>query len=220
MSETGEEKSAKVTGSDEEEGQEATSSLTDQEKSEGWMDILENGQLLKRVLEAGDTSTSRPERGCKVTIRVTTRIKSTGEVVESETYDRLEAFVGDYDVMHGLDLLLPLMHQQEVAQVVIHERFAYGSAGKEPDIPGNCTLDCEIQLLAIQWMDSESQLLLPDRIKYGTYNASTSPPNHLILTHGLLQFHAERIRHQADSPAESGSEKEREKGIQMQPRSG
>lgn len=161
------------TGSDDEHDDESrapVSSLTDQQKAEGWMDILENGQLLKRVLEAGNTSSSRPERGCKVTIRLTTRNKQTGEVVQSETYDRLEAFVGDYDVAHGVDLMLPLMHEGEVAQVVIHERFAYGSAGKEPDIPADCTLDCEIQLLEVQWIDSESQLPLKDRIKYGTYN--------------------------------------------------
>lgn len=139
-------------------------------QNDGWMDILDNGQLLKRVIDAGDTGSSRPERGCKVTIRLTTRIKSTGEVVPSETFDRLEAFVGDYDVMHGVDLLLPMMQEKEVAQVVIHDRFAYGAEGKEPDIPANCMLDCEIQLLEVQWIDSESPLPLKDRINYGAYN--------------------------------------------------
>ena len=141
-----------------------------QRLEDGWVDILENGQLLKRVVQEGDTSSDRPERGCKVTISLTTRLKSTGQVVSSETFPRLEAFVGDYDVMHGVDLMLPLMHEKEVAQAVIHDRFAYGAQGKEPDIPGHSTLDCEIHLLQVQRMDDESQLPLKDRITFGAYN--------------------------------------------------
>lgn len=173
MSEPGDDAGRAATGGEDQPDHESGASvspLTEQQKAEGWMDILENGQLLKRTVEAGDTSSSRPERGCRVVIRLTTRNKQTGDVVQSETYDRLEAFVGDYDVVHGVDLMLPLMHKGEVANVVIHDRFAYGSAGKEPDIPANCTLDCEIQLLEVQWLDSESQLPLNDRIKYGAYN--------------------------------------------------
>ena len=69
--------------------------------------------------------------------------------------------------MHGVDLLLPLMHEQEVAQAVIHARFAYGAQGKEPDIPPDCALECDIHLMQVQRIDSESELHLQDRIKYG-----------------------------------------------------
>ena len=165
MTDTGDETLPSAGGAEESEN-----ASSPDHRDDGWMDVLDNGQLLKRVTEAGDPDSSRPERGCKVTIRLTTRIKSTGEVVPSETFERLEAFVGDYDVMHGVDLLLPMMQEKEVAQVVIHERFAYGADGKEPDIPANCTLDCEIQLLQVQWIDSESPLPLKDRINFGAYN--------------------------------------------------
>ena len=77
------------------------------------MDVLDNGQLLKRVTESGDPDSSRPERGCKVTIRLTTWIKSTGETGS---------------ICGGLQRdarLLPMMQDKEVAQVMIHERFAY-----------------------------------------------------------------------------------------------
>lgn len=167
MSEAGDETRPSAVTAAEEESE--TTSSADHQDDE-WMDILDNGQLLKRIIRAGDLSKGRPERGCKVVIKLTTRIKSSGEVVASETFDRLEAFVGDYDVIHGVDLLLPMMQEEEVAQVVINERFAFGAEGKEPDVPPNCTLDCEIQLLEVQRIDSETAFALNDRINIGTYN--------------------------------------------------
>lgn len=144
--------------------------LNEKEKTaneDGWIDILENGQLLKKVLKEGIDET-RPQRSCKVIINVKTRIKETGQEVVSETFENFTAFVGDYDLVHGVDLALPLMKVGEVAQVVIHPRFGYGEQGKEPDIPPSSTLDCEVCLLSSEWIDSESQLSLDERIKFGT----------------------------------------------------
>ena len=151
----------------------AESQASKEEDRNDWIDILENGQLMKRIIDAGDTSSNRPQRGARVKFRLETRIKSTGELVPSETFAESYAFVGDYDVMHGIDLLFPLMHLNEVAQVVIHERFAYGSSGKEPDVPPDCTLLCEVQLLDIEWIDNESQLPIRDRISFGTFSYVT-----------------------------------------------
>ena len=144
--------------------------LNEKEKvadEDGWIDILENGQLLKKVLKEGGDE-SRPQRSCKVIISLRTRIKESGQEVPSETFENFTAFVGDYDLIHGVDLALPLMNVGEVAQVIIHPRFGYGDQGKKPDIPPNATLDCEIHLQSSEWIDSESQLSLEERIKFGS----------------------------------------------------
>lgn len=144
--------------------------LSEKEKianEDGWIDILENGQLLKKVLEEGEDET-RPQRSCKVIINLKTKIKETGQEVVSETFENFTAFVGDYDLVHGVDLALPLMKVGELAQVIIHPRFGYGEQGKDPDIPPSSTLDCEVRLLSSEWIDSESQLSLDERIKFGT----------------------------------------------------
>lgn len=134
---------------------------------DGWIDILENGQLLKKVLKEG-ADENRPQRSCKVVVSLKTKIKETGKEVPSETFENFTAFVGDYDLIHGVDLALPLMKVGEVAQVMIHPRFGYGEQGKEPDIPPSSTLDCEVHLLSSEWIDSESQLSLDERIKFGS----------------------------------------------------
>ena len=135
---------------------------------DGWMDILENGQLLKKTLVPGDFESARPERGNKCVINIKTKLKDTGDEVPSETADNLTVFVGDYDVFHGVDLSLGLMHPGETCLVQIHARFAYGEAGKESDVPPNSTLLCEVTLLSVEVVDLEvDEVSLADRIKYG-----------------------------------------------------
>lgn len=136
---------------------------------DGWMDVLENGQLLKKVIHPGDTSTPRPERGNRATISLKTRVKETGAEVPSETFDKLEVFLGDYDTIHGVDLALALMHPGETSLVVIHPRFGYGEEGKAPDVAPNTTLECEVHLLSSEWIDTESTLPLDERISIGWY---------------------------------------------------
>lgn len=135
--------------------------------SDGCVDILDNKQLLKKIIKAGDGNSSRPERTCRVVISMKTRVKETQVEVPSETFESKEAFVGDYDLIHGVDLSLPLMHLGEVSLITIHPRFAFGSEGKDPDVPPDATLECEVQLKECEWIDSESQLPLEKRIKYG-----------------------------------------------------
>lgn len=157
-------------GKDNKSGKKKKCNLNESEKvadEDGWIDILENGQLLKKVLKEGEDE-NRPQRSCRVIVSLRTRIKESGQEVGSETFHNFTAFVGDYDLIHGVDLALPLMRVGEVAQVIIHPRFGYGDQGKKPDIPPNATLDCEIHLHSSEWIDSESQLSLEERIKFGS----------------------------------------------------
>jgi FK506-binding protein 8 len=140
----------------------------EEESRDGWLDILENKQLMKKTLTPGDESSLRPERGNKCLIDIKTVVKDTGESIPSETALDVIAFVGDYDVLHGVDLSLGLMHVGETALVSIHPRFAYGEKGKEPDIPGNCTLLCEVTLKSVEVIElEEGSLPIADKIKYG-----------------------------------------------------
>lgn len=137
------------------------------EKS-GWLDILDNGDLMKFVLQPGNETESRPERGCKVTIKLITKIKDTDKIIASETFDKLDLILGDMDVIAGLDLVIPLMHPGEVARVLIAPRFAYGTLGKGEEIPPNTTLDCELHILDSEFLEEEDLYEIPVAEKLAT----------------------------------------------------
>ena len=134
---------------------------------DGWLDVLDNGELKKFVLTAGEVGQPRPERGCIVLIKLVTKLFDTQERVESECFDQLDLIVGECDVIQGLDLLIPLMDQKEVGRCLIAPRFAYGEKGKGEDVPPNATLECEVTLMSVAWLDDETVLPLSDRIRLG-----------------------------------------------------
>ncbi|KPM07359.1 FK506-binding protein-like protein 1 [Sarcoptes scabiei] len=136
-----------------------TSSDSDDQDQEndGYMDILNNGDLKKKTVKSGKTS-QRPPRGSKVVIRLETRIFAedkdeeigSGKIIKEETFDRFILDLGDNDLHQGLDLLIPLMELHDVCRALIKPRFAYGHLGNEEiGIPSDATLDCQIELLEI-----------------------------------------------------------------------
>ena len=133
----------------------------------GWCDILDNGDLKKKIIKNGDSSKPRPERGSTVTIKLITKLDEDDKIVQSETFEEIDIVVGDYDVIQGLDLAVPLMEEGEVAQVVIKPRFGYGKLGKGDEIPPNATLNCEVHLLAIKWIDEDTEISIDERIRMG-----------------------------------------------------
>lgn len=143
--------------------------LIDSVTSQGeWTDILENKQLLKQTIKPGDQNEGRPQRSNKVTVTVKAKLLGQGDsLVESECLEKAEIFVSEYDVMHGVDLAIPLMYPGETARVLIHPRFGYSGAGKEPDVPPNAAFDCEITLHSIEYVECETGLPIEERIKFG-----------------------------------------------------
>lgn len=89
-------------------------------------DILGNNQLLKRIIKKAPDGAKRPARGDLVTITYTGKLED-GTVVERE--EHFQCHVGDFEVVQGLDMVLPMMHVGEVAQVNVDPRFAYGALG-------------------------------------------------------------------------------------------
>ncbi|XP_074594798.1 peptidyl-prolyl cis-trans isomerase zonda [Brevipalpus obovatus] len=147
-------------------GDDGNDNVDDDELSaDGWLDILDNKQILKKIIHEGDKQVPRPERGCRVRINLETKLRSTKQRIDSECYQEVAIFVGDCDLFHALDLVVPLMHQHERCQVVIAPRFAFGDKGREPDIPGDSTLECEVELVSIDWVEDVDEICLPERFK-------------------------------------------------------
>lgn len=96
------------------------------EEEEDVCDILGNNQLLKRIIKKSAAGAKRPARGDLVTITYTGKLED-GTVVEKE--EHFQCHVGDFEVVQGLDMVLPMMHVGEVAQVNVDPRFAYGAIG-------------------------------------------------------------------------------------------
>nr|XP_027194321.1 peptidyl-prolyl cis-trans isomerase FKBP8-like [Dermatophagoides pteronyssinus] len=161
--------------------------------NDGYLDILNNGDLRKKTIKKGDNV--RPQRGSKVIIKLETRLYAdgcddddqdvgTGKLIEGETFDRFTLIIGDNDLHQSLDLLIPLMELHEVCRAIIKSRFAYGQSGnKNIGIPEDATLDCQIELLEIpnpsdnvfgQGDDDEAESiankeLLDERLRFGNY---------------------------------------------------
>uniref|UniRef100_D3TLE5 peptidylprolyl isomerase n=1 Tax=Glossina morsitans morsitans TaxID=37546 RepID=D3TLE5_GLOMM len=133
-------------------------------------DILGNGQLVKRVLKKSKFK-RRPMRGELVTVNFTGALVD-GTVVEKE--ELLQIHVGDFEVVQGLDMIIPLMIVGEVAEVKVDSRFAYGSLGLKNDdnpelsIPPEANLIYEVHLIDAVFEDFADLKSYDMRKKYGT----------------------------------------------------
>lgn len=156
--------------------------------SSDWLDLLDNREIFKRILSSQVTDPQnptlpRPNRGCKATINLETRLYSSQQPIASECFTNLEVIVGDYDLIHGVDLILPMMHLYERSRVVISPRFGYGSKGRLPDVAPNSRLDCIVELLAIQ--DDLDELPSDEKVALGKLLNFILLPNFVLLSRAL-----------------------------------
>lgn len=154
-----------LTNFNEQEIKEATDATKEAEatgvvtETRDFLDILGNGQLTKKILVKG-TSGVRPEREDICKINLVGRLEN-GTVVEQLENESVQ--VGNYEVVQGLDMALPLMDVGEKAEVVCNSRFAYGELGlvNETDpaktIPSNATVTYVIELVSTKADDEEEQ---------------------------------------------------------------
>ncbi|XP_017117238.1 peptidyl-prolyl cis-trans isomerase FKBP8 [Drosophila elegans] len=144
----------------------------EQAEIEDECDILGNKQLIKRTIKKapGDVD-RRPLRGELVTLNFTGKLDN-GKVVEEEK--NFQCHVGDYEVVQGLDMVVPMMQVGEVAQVSVDPRFGYGSMGLKKDgeseylVPPDSHLTYEIELLDIKYEDFADLKSFEILRKYGT----------------------------------------------------
>lgn len=115
-----------------------------------WIDLLNNGDIRKKTLNQTNDSGRRADRGTLAWVSLCVRNQATGKEFESERLDRCPVVVGEYDLIHGIDLALPLLQLGEEAQVIVKPRFGYGTKGRSPEIGSDITLDC---LLTVHDLD-------------------------------------------------------------------
>lgn len=102
----------------------------EQKEKEEWQDVLGSGSLLKKELVAGDEDGLRPQRGDMCRISYEVRLKEDGSLVEKR--DNVEVYLGDNEILQGLDLVLSLMFRHEACLLHMAPRFGYGDIGLKP----------------------------------------------------------------------------------------
>ncbi|XP_064184765.1 peptidyl-prolyl cis-trans isomerase FKBP8-like [Anguilla rostrata] len=122
-----------------------------------WLDVLGNGQLKKKMVEAGKGPESRPRKGQNVRVHLKTSL-ADGTTVEEEP--SLSFTLGDGDVIQALDLAVQLMELEETALVQTDAKYAYGTVGSvAPPVPPGADLTLELRLLEVG--DAPDLELLP-----------------------------------------------------------
>ncbi|XP_022106769.1 peptidyl-prolyl cis-trans isomerase FKBP8-like [Acanthaster planci] len=112
-----------------------------------WMDVIGNGQLMKKILREGQGAASRPQRGEMVTLKSKGLLEDGTEV---DCHEAISFVLGEGDVVSAWDLCLSLMDLGEVSIIKTSPRFAYGETGRAPDVPPNAEVTYELELLNVQ----------------------------------------------------------------------
>lgn len=148
------------------EASSAEGPIEDQEDAEtdldGWIDVLGNGLLKKRVITAGTERTTHHLQGKRPTICCCGKLED-GTVVDKQK--ELSFTFGDCDVIQGLDLCVALMKIGEKAELIIGAKYAYGDTGRDSDIPPQATLYYEVELLKVDDPLDLDSLPIDDRLK-------------------------------------------------------
>jgi len=131
--------------------------------ADGWEDILGSGRLRKRIKTEGNREAGKPGRGSRCTVNVLEILDNT--VVGKD--ENLHFNVGESEVMQALDLVVPLMHKGEVAEVKVEHTFAYGQVGDGSRIPPNTDLELEVELVDWQELGAAPDIPLGERMAIG-----------------------------------------------------
>lgn len=156
-----------IKNSDEDSKQESNQESNNQSTAESdkFSELFDNPDLLKKILRAGDETTLKPERGCEVLINLQVRNAETNDTILSECQDNLTVIVGDFDVIHGVDLALVTMHKGEIAEILIKPKVGYGPLGKS-EITATTNLLCKVELLKATWPVDMKCACLEDLLHY------------------------------------------------------
>ncbi|KAL1449201.1 hypothetical protein WDU94_000420 [Cyamophila willieti] len=135
-----------------------------EEQEEEWVDILGSGHIKKKILKKGEPDT-RPQRGDLCVVSGFGKLEDDTIV---ETFDNLEVCVGDLELVHGMDYVLPLMETGEECQLEITARFGYGDKGDATkNIPPNATLFYSFTLHSVLPDFDLAELPVEKRLDFG-----------------------------------------------------
>ncbi|XP_012064601.1 PREDICTED: peptidyl-prolyl cis-trans isomerase FKBP8 [Atta cephalotes] len=145
-----------------EDDQSKEDQLKEDQPKEEWLDIIGNGQLMKKVIKKG-TKDVKPIQKDICTLKFTGMLDD-GTVVEDQ--DNISIQLGDFEVIQGLDLTIVLMELGEIAEIKINPRFAYGTRG-EGSVPPNATITYIVELKAIEDNPDIESLSVKERRELG-----------------------------------------------------
>ncbi|XP_062819690.1 peptidyl-prolyl cis-trans isomerase FKBP8 isoform X2 [Anolis carolinensis] len=128
-----------------------------------WEDLAEGKCLRKCLVKQGHGS--RPQAGQEMAVKLLGALED-GSLVERDP--RLTFVLGQWEAIQALELAVPSMQVGEVALFLVSPTCAYGSLGREPDIPPNATLLYEVTLLQVQ--DGPNPALLTASERFGLCN--------------------------------------------------
>jgi tetratricopeptide (TPR) repeat protein len=124
-------------------------------------DVCGDGGLLKRVLKAG--SGALPRLGAKVKIRYTGSLAECKGCFDSAL---AEFHLGEGQVIIAWDKGVGTMQKGEVAVLVCRADYAFGEAGRRPDVPAHAAVKYEVELLSFQEPEREAwELSAADRLE-------------------------------------------------------
>lgn len=117
--------------------------------SDDWESVAgTGGQLLKRVLVANPDG-AIPLPGTDLRVHYVGRLASDGKLFDSSRVRGVpfQFLLGHGRVIRGWDVGLATMRYGETAVLRCLPSYAYGDRGFPPVIPGNATLDFEVELI-------------------------------------------------------------------------
>jgi FKBP-type peptidyl-prolyl cis-trans isomerase len=110
--------------------------------------VVRDDGLITQVMAAGSGSIAK--RGDKITVHYVGMLSDGGVFDSSRRRDAPFSFwVGEHQVVEGLDDALLGMREGEVRRVTVPAALGYGPVEKD-GIPGNSTLVFEVELLDVR----------------------------------------------------------------------
>jgi len=130
-------------------------------KSDNWLYVLGHDKLKKKILKHGQENV-RPDYRQRATIRCVGKLENGTEI---DRFDELKLVVGDAEFIQAFDLCLPLMDKGEVAEIVTESCYAYGTLGRDPDVPPNAKITYEVELISFENVAPFSSLPVSERLR-------------------------------------------------------
>ena len=135
--------------------------------SDEWIDVSKKQDrgVLKKILHAAaEDASGPPPNGYEVSAHYTGRLQSDGSKFDSSV-DRGKPFtftIGQGQVIKGWDEGFASMKVGEKAILQCTPSYAYGASGSPPKIPGDATLEFEVELLGFKEKMKEKWEMSPE----------------------------------------------------------
>ena len=120
------------------------SGVKKEEDTDGYLDLLGNGLLRRKVVEGDDIDDIKPFHGEIVTINTSGKLED-GTIID--TFTESTFAVGEGDVIQAWDLGVMTTKVGQTIELITDSKYAYGELGRKPDIPSNATITYTIKLL-------------------------------------------------------------------------